>query len=149
MVAVEKSFWKSIANWEDINKMYVRHCWQFERIVTYNAKTTFRNSRSVQLSSNAETIFQARREGDLNLMFWYERASVRTGSVRRIAFLTRTTTHTPFNRFGSRTNDTYPILLAYASGILQVTRPGQSQCTHFEVPVREHVCQAKRVIILL
>ena len=43
---------------------------------------------------------------------------------------------------------TYPVPLADAAGVFQVSGPGQTEGAALKVPVREHVGQAKGVIIL-
>ena len=44
---------------------------------------------------------------------------------------------------------TYPIFLAHSTSIFQVTRPRQSQGSHFEISVSEHVGQAELVVVFL
>jgi hypothetical protein len=43
----------------------------------------------------------------------------------------------------------YPILFADTAGIFEISGPGKSQSTHFEVSVRKHVSQTERVVVLL
>jgi len=43
----------------------------------------------------------------------------------------------------------YPVLLTHAAGILEIACPCQTQSTHLEIPIREHVSQTECVIILL
>lgn len=41
------------------------------------------------------------------------------------------------------------VLFTYATGVFQITRPGQTQSPSFKVPIREHVRQTKGVVIFL
>lgn len=43
---------------------------------------------------------------------------------------------------------THPVLLANSAGVFQVACPSEAQRAHLEVPIREHVSQAERVVIL-
>lgn len=49
---------------------------------------------------------------------------------------------------GFETFQTHPVLLANSAGVFQVACPSEAQRAHLEVPIREHVSQAERVVIL-
>lgn len=44
---------------------------------------------------------------------------------------------------------TYSVLLTYTAGILEIACPCQTQGSHFEIPICEHISQTECVVVFL